>query len=175
MQQNSSSDDIVYKRVEIVEPGGVGPTRVTGMEGKLYLEPLSQQVRGRLTVPGATGCDPVEVNFLLDSDSRVTVISEESVANMQRERPGIELIFNTYNANISSTMRGNQFIQQSLFKLRVLVSMQLADLWEEERSGVVKRGVAKSDEAFTEKNHTLSALQVGFPAPSYQQSRTVKH
>lgn len=52
-------EDIAYKWVEVVEHDGGGQTRVISMEGKLRLEPLSQNMRGSITVLGATGCYPV--------------------------------------------------------------------------------------------------------------------
>lgn len=66
-KQEKPSEDIAYKRVEVMEPDGVGQTRVIGMEGKSPLEPLSKHVRGRITVPGPTGFDPVKAGLLLDS------------------------------------------------------------------------------------------------------------
>lgn len=66
-QQEKPLDDIAYKRMEVVDPGRVGQTRAISMEGKPNLNSFSQHVRGRITVPGATECDPVKVDLPLDS------------------------------------------------------------------------------------------------------------
>lgn len=65
--------------------------RILRMEEKLHLEPLSQKVRGKIKVPGVTGFSHAEVEFLLNSGSDVTPISEDFIVKIQKELSGIEL------------------------------------------------------------------------------------
>ena len=64
-----------YASVSVLQPGGSGDTST--VDTKPHLEALTQHVAGRLVVPGASAA--AEVNFLMDSGSGITVMSEELV------------------------------------------------------------------------------------------------
>lgn len=90
-KQEKLPEDIFYKQVEVVEPGGGGQIRVNYTGGKPHLIPLSQQVHGKMKVQRVNWFSPLDVDLLLDNVSGVTTISGGLVANKQRERPSIEL------------------------------------------------------------------------------------
>lgn len=75
-----------------MELGVTRQTRELAMEDRPHLEPLWQDVRSTIKLPGRRGFSYVEVDLLLDSGSEVPAVSEELVVKIQREQPNMELI-----------------------------------------------------------------------------------
>ena len=76
-QWRGDSSNISYALVSVLQPGGTGDTSVHTVDTEPPLEALTQHVAGRLSVPGSSASD--EVNFLMDSGSGITAMSEELV------------------------------------------------------------------------------------------------
>ena len=69
-----------------MQPGGYGNTSVDSVENEPHLEGLTQNLAGRLAVPGASAAADVKV--LMDSSSGITAMSGELVEAL-RDLPGM--------------------------------------------------------------------------------------
>ena len=65
-----------YARVSVLEPDGSGDASVDTVDTEPHLEALTQQVPGRLAVPGASTA--AEIKVLMDSGSGISAISERA-------------------------------------------------------------------------------------------------
>ena len=68
---------IYSARVAVVQPGRCGEPIVNSVENEPHVEVLTQNLAGRLAVPGASSA--AEVKMLMDSSSSITAMSEELV------------------------------------------------------------------------------------------------
>ena len=84
------SSTISYARVSVLQPGGSGDTSVNTVDTEPHLGALTQDVAGRLAVPGASAA--AEVKVLIDSGSGNIAMSEELVEAL-RQQPGICLLY----------------------------------------------------------------------------------
>ena len=87
-QSRGDCSSISYTRGSVLQPGGSGDTSVDTVETEPHLDALTQQVAGRLVVPGASAA--AEVKVLMDPGSGITAMSEELVEALQGQ-PGMTL------------------------------------------------------------------------------------